>query len=268
MVRFIQIKPLRRHLLVIIILLSTSYCFATGQEGELVIYRGDTLTMLSEPLEIYLLRNEPRENLHPSLNSLCSTALWRGYQGLWEIRDNRLLLIDVFACGDKSQSIIGAIFKGYNSEIYADWFSGKLFIEKGRVIKYNHSGFDRYYEFEIVVNVNDGIIESQSEYKNGIRPNDNGFSRDPIEIATEIYKRIDWDNLPKLPNDKRAFILIEIDKQGKIKDSKIYKEIEKEYQNEIERIIKEFPVVQIFYSKGQPLKETWIVPIRLKRPEQ
>ncbi|MFN5171231.1 MAG: hypothetical protein ACK5DD_16565 [Cyclobacteriaceae bacterium] len=250
-----------KYISTIIFFIWTAICYATGQEGERVIYRGDTLTMLCEPLEIYLQKNEPRQRFHPSLESGCSTALWRGYVGLWRIENNRLFLVDVYVCGDKKRSIRDKIFKGQDSEIIADWFTGDLFIEKGKVIKYNHSGYDRYHEMEIVANVNGGVIENEKEYKNGVEPGDNRFSRDPKDMQEEIYKRINWHRLPKLSKDKKLFLTLEFDGEGKISETEINGEIEKEYKTEIESVLKTFPTIQVFYSRGQPINEGWVMPI-------
>lgn len=250
-----------RHISIFIFILWTINCYATGQTGELVIYKGDTLIMLCEPLEVYLQKNEPREKFYPFLKDGCSTALWRGYVGLWEIRENRLFLIDIFGCGDKTKSIKEKIFKGQNLEILADWFEGQLFIEKGRVIKYNHMAYDRYYEKEVVLTVRNGIVESVTEYDNGVKPNDNRFSRDPKDIQAAIYKKINWDKLPKVSRGKRLFVTIGIDENGKIVESEISGQIENEYKDEITIIIKDFPTVQVFYSRGQPINEGWVIPI-------
>jgi hypothetical protein len=141
-----------------IFMLWSTFTFATGQQGELVIYKGDTLTMLSEPLETYLRNHEPREKLHPALGNGSSTALWRGYVGLWRIDDGRLLLVDVYAFGDTTQSIKKFIFKNQKEDVFVDWFSGELIVGKGKVIRYNHGGYDRSYEQEIVVAVLSGNI--------------------------------------------------------------------------------------------------------------
>lgn len=250
-----------RYVSTIIFIIWTSNCFATGQGGELIIYNGDTLTMLCEPLEIFLQKNEPRQRFHPSLENGCSTALWRGYVGLWKIDNGRLVLVDIYVCGDKNRSIKNIIFKEQRAEIFADWFTGDLLIEKGKMIKYNHSGYDRYYETEIVAKVNSGIIESEIEYKNGVKPEDTGFSPDPKEIQAEIYRRINWDRLPKLSKDKRLFLTLKFDGQGKIGESEINGEIEKEYKDEIELVIKSLPTIRVFFSRGQPAKESWIIPI-------
>jgi hypothetical protein len=215
--------------------------------------------MLSEPLEVYLKANEPREKFYPLLKDGCSTGLWRGYVGLWEIKNGRLVLVDIFACGNKSTSIKNKIFGKDRTEIFADWFIGQLFIERGKLIKYNHTAYDRFYETEIIVEVKNGIIEKETEYKNGIRPGDNRFSSDIHKIYEEIYKRIDWDKLPTLSNDKRIFAELTLD-NGKLttKDSVLAKQnIERIYKIEIKRVIDGFPEVQVFYSRGKPLTEVY-----------
>jgi len=247
--------------LAILLISLASCCYATGQRGELIIYMGDTLEMLCEPLEIYLRANEPREKHHPFLKDGCSTALWRGYVGLWEIKNDRLVLVDVFGCGDKTISIKDNIFKGQNSEIFAEWFNGELYIEKGKLIKYYHSAYDRYYEHEIVVTIADGIVKNKIEYQNGVKPEDKGFSRNPEDIQSEIYRRIDWDRLPKLSNDKKLFVTIKVNESGKLNWTDIRGQLEGEYKRQIEQVINDFPIVKVFYSRGVPINEGWTIPL-------
>lgn len=250
-----------KYVSTIVLLLWTTISFATGQRGEQVIYKGDTLTMLCEPLEIYFQENDSQQRLHPSIENSCSTALWRGYVGLWKIENNRLFLVDVYACGDRNRSIKNQIFKGQDAEIFAYWFTGDLFIEKGKIIKYSHSGYDRCYEVEIVVKVNRGFIANEKEYKNGVLPNDNRFSRHPNDIQAEIYKRINWNKLPKLSKAKKIFLTLNFDDEGKISESKINGDIKEEFEEEIKSILKTFPTIQVFYSRGQAINEGWVIPI-------
>lgn len=251
-----------KHVLILILSLWATVTYATGQQGELVIYKGDTLTMLAEPLETYLRDHEPREKLHPIPGNGSSTALWRGYVGLWRIEDGRLLLVDVYAYGNKTQSIKKLIFKNQKEDVFADWFSGDLFIEKGKMIRYNHNGYDRSYEEEIVVTIRAGNIESEKEYKNGVRPDDKRFTRNIDKIIDEIYGRIDWKKLPKLSYDKRVFASVILDNGRLITDTLIDKQnIEEIYKTEVKRVIDEFPAVQVFYSRGEPLREGYSVAI-------
>jgi len=234
-----------KYIKITVFILWTTSCLATGQIGELIIYKGDTLTMLCEPLEVYLRKNEPREKNYPFLRDDCSTALWRGYVGLWELKKGRLVLVDIFACGQKSASIKNKVFKGQEQEIFADWYSGQLFIEKGKVIKYNHMAYDRYYETEIVVEIRRGIVEKEAEYANGVKPDDKRFTRDVYKINEEIYRRINWNKLPGLSNDKRVYASLTLD-NGKLtsEDSVIDKQkIAEVYKMEVKRVIAGFPVI-------------------------
>jgi len=250
-----------KYISTIILIILTSKSFATGQRGELIIYKGDTLEMLGEPLETFLSKNEPREKYYPFLKDGCSTALWRGYVGLWKIIDNRLVLVDIFGCGDKSISIKDKIFKGQNTEIFAEWFNGDLFVEKGKMIKYNHTAYDRYYENEIVIGLTNGVVNKETVYQNGVKPEDNRFSRNPEDIQKEIYKRINWDRLPKLSNEKKLYVTLKVNEQGEIGESEIKGLLEGEYRKQLEQIIKDFPLIQVFYSRGNPLNDGWTIPI-------
>lgn len=260
-----QIKM--RYSLILIFSLWSQICLATGQAGERVIYKGDTLTMLSEPLEIYLRNIEPRQRIHSALEEGCSTGLWRGYVGLWRIQDGKLVLVNVFLCGNKTRSIKGALFKNQNGEIPADWFTGDLFIEKGKMIKYHHSGYDRYYETEVVVNVKEGNVLTETEYKNGVRPDDKRFPIDINKIRDEIYKQINWSIIPKLSGNKKVFASLILD-NGKLVtvDSIIDKQdIEDVYKTEVKRVIANFPAVQVFYARGQPVREEYYWAILFNR---
>lgn len=234
---------------------------ATGQSGELIIYQGDTLQMLSEPLESYLSSHEPRENFYPFLENGCSTALWRGYIGLWTLQDGKLYLVDVYGCGKNTISIKDKIFPGATGPVYAEWFSGHLAIQKGKMILYHHSGYDRYYEKEILISVQQGLVVGTIEYENGVRPGDQRFSHKPEDIQSEIYKRINWHKLPALSNKKRLYVDLKIGNDGSFYKAEILGELGDPYQSELENVLKNFPLVQVFYSRGTPLQEGWIIPI-------
>lgn len=142
----------RITLICFILLLTSELSLATGQSSERIIYKGDTLELLSLPLEDYLGEYEERENKYPSLSLVCSTGLWRGYRGLWKLENNELFLIDVFLCADTSRSIIDQLFET-KAPIKAEWYTGELFVQHGKRIKYHHSGFNRYFEEETVIQI-------------------------------------------------------------------------------------------------------------------
>jgi hypothetical protein len=253
-----------RNLFILFTFLSTS-AFATGQASELIIYEGDTLQLTCEPLEQFLKEHEPRKKFYIMLENGCSTALWRGYVGLWKYQDEKLYLIDVYPCGDKTKSIKKLIFKEREDHILADWYTGHLFIQKGKVIKYNHSGYDRIYEKEIVVNVEKGETKEIKTYDNGVKPDDNRFSRNPNHIMTKIYQSINWSNIPRLSKNYKLFVSFQIGENGEMINTKIESEISNSYKDEIENVLKTFPPIQVLYSRGKSSNEGWTMKIVFSR---
>lgn len=229
---------------------------ATGQAEELIIYRGDTLPLLSLPLETYLGDYESRESKFQILNTICSTALWRNYQALWKIQNEELILIDVFLCAERNQSIMSNLF-GSDHPTRANWYSGNLNIQIGEMVKYHHSGFSRYYEEEIVMNVNDGKVTGHQYFKNGYKSSDLGIQSPPDSIMFEFYNRINWDSLTL--DDSKIFVGVTT-----ANPDSLYIERSLAPQNnlaEVLRIIAEFPKLKPFYVRGEPLKERFIIPL-------
>lgn len=233
---------------------------ATGQSGERIIYKGDTLEMLSVPLEVFL-QDKDRGKISPYLENGCSTALWRGYVGLWMIRDKKLFLLDVNVCGRDELSIMKNIFPDSDGPLFVDWFTGDLAIQQGKMILYHHSGFDRYYQHEVVVSIRNGEVESTKEFENGVRPGDARFSRRPDDIQKEIYKRINWKLLPGLSTKYRLFVYYKIGEDGRFSKAEINGQVGDAYRNQLQLILNDFPPVQVFYYRDKPINEGWTIPI-------
>ena len=253
--------------IIILIASISSEVHATGQEGERIIFEGDTLQMMCEPLESYLSQHEPRKKLHIRLDVGCSTALWRGYVGLWEYKNNKLFLVDIYDCGNMSKSILNSIFKDQDNEtpILASWFTGQLFIQKGKLIKYQHTGYERIYEEEIVVDIEKGESTQLRTYDNGVKPNDKGFSRDPNEILNKIYEDINWAAIPKLSKDYELSLTFQVGDNGEFINKKIDGDLDEIYKNEIDKVVESFPSIQVLYSRGKPAHEGWVMRIVFSR---
>ena len=67
--------------------------FGTAQMPDKIIYKGRTYNLYSNPLEGYFERYPDRR---PS-EGIVSTALWRGYIATFEVKDGRLMVLDVEA---------------------------------------------------------------------------------------------------------------------------------------------------------------------------
>lgn len=86
-----------RFIFIITGLLITINSFGTAQVPDLIIYKGDTLILHANPLESYYNKDNPRPK-HFYVSGYGSTACWRGYQAIWEIKDNKLYLNAIQDC--------------------------------------------------------------------------------------------------------------------------------------------------------------------------
>lgn len=88
------------------------------------------------------------------------TACGRGYIGTWEIKDQKLYLIDILGFTENGDVGMGYLFKN-SKEIIAYWFFGDLCVPLGKVLKYVHPGYNSVYEKELVFHIEGGFVKTQ-----------------------------------------------------------------------------------------------------------
>lgn len=126
----------------------------TAQFCENLLYKNEQLSMRSNPLGYCYSFNEKAKDLV----SNC-TALWRGYIGQWEIIDERLYLIGIKGkLRNGCAASLDYFFSGFPDRVFAHWYTGKLRIPKGKLIKYVHMGYASEYEQELYISVEQGVI--------------------------------------------------------------------------------------------------------------
>lgn len=144
----------------------TTIALATDQIQESLIYKGQSLALFSEPLESYFDEQHPR----PYFLSETCTAEWKGYHGIWEIRNSVLYLMKLQApCSnaDAADTFSEQIFH-QKPPIEAKWVSGSVQVayeDKGLVLT-----FDK-----------------------GKLINEEPLNRSPYEL-------LDFDSIPPLPD--------------------------------------------------------------------
>lgn len=119
----------------------------TAQVCEHLILDGQCISMMSCPT---IPEGHPRIVRKKPIGS-CS-ACWRGYRGLWAIKDGLFYLHKL----EGEFELLG------KEPLLADWFSGTLRVPRGRMLKYVHMGFESVFEEEVHIEIARGIaIESQ-----------------------------------------------------------------------------------------------------------
>ena len=100
------------------------------------------------------------------------TACWRGYVGMWEIRDGTLLLVGLETFdkdGNKVTNRFTELFPGHQTGLDARWFTGVL-----RLAEPNCYGFacdppDMTFEQEVHVEVVEGRVRSCRHVDNRVK---------------------------------------------------------------------------------------------------
>lgn len=155
----------------------------TAQLHELLILDGEETSMAFCPdFPTDHPRIEPAEEAtnrpasHGVFFLLSSTACWRGYQGTWEIRDDRFFLRTLHGCWRVTDG----------DPLLADWFSGVLRIPRGEQLAYVHMGFGSVYEQELHIRIDQGKVTR----------------RQLIDTRHKVADadRLGWDNLPGFEN--------------------------------------------------------------------
>lgn len=119
-------------LVIIYIFVICGVAFPTEQMSELLVINGDTLYMRASPLKPYL------EKYNKSLGDLFNnrygkivihTGCRRGYQGVWEIRDGLLYLVEIRNCAREKASDLKRVFgiNYINNRVQATWFTGTIY---------------------------------------------------------------------------------------------------------------------------------------------
>jgi len=126
----------------------------TAQISEKLKYKGKKYDMCSEPLKAYFalagIKFKPKV--------ICS-ALSRGYVGSWKIIDDRLYLVKLKNGYDKdAKSCMAEYFPDHPDGVFAEWYSGKIRLPQGELLKYVHGGYASVYESDLFLTVKNGIL--------------------------------------------------------------------------------------------------------------
>ena len=136
----------------------------TAQIAESLQYEGETLQMCSEPLDMYF----KLAGVDSPFVGSC-TALWRGYEGSWEITGDRLYLVGLSGTlDDGTEGDIETLFPGYPDRVFAHWFSGTLRAPRGKLLEYVHAGYASKFEQDLLITIEQGCVSKTEVRQNGV----------------------------------------------------------------------------------------------------
>ena len=100
----------------------------TIQAGDVLSYNGKKTTITAEPLKPYL---ETRTDVSFIFKS---TALVRGYIGIWEIKNKKLYLVSLVGFIKNNEKVDLKYLFPNITEVFAVWFSGDIRIPEEDIV--------------------------------------------------------------------------------------------------------------------------------------
>lgn len=256
--------------IVILLTVSLHKTFATVQEPDIIIYKGDTLLLNANPLELFYKNELERPQFFGNKKGCMSTACWRDYRAEWTIIDNELYLTGIFSCcyrEDNLKANLNELFgnKCINSKVKADWVTGNIFALTGKYICVLHSIDAMIYEGELEFQINKGKLVGTKLFDNSKSRQSNYSQSDNLRLEY-IYNNINWKLLPLLDNEKiRVIVEFSANEKGIIDSVKILKGNDKVYDDEAIRVIKTIPNWNIYYRHGKLVREHWVQSINFSK---
>ena len=125
----------------------------TIQVRETLMYDGLKYGIREEPLEQYLSKLKER----PVLDS-GKTLCWRGYYGTWQLKDNKLYLVELIAYGPNYLDYsIDYIFPG-ESVVFADWYSDTIVIPYFDILNDEKQEMSSVKEKQMLLEIKNGVL--------------------------------------------------------------------------------------------------------------
>lgn len=178
--------------------------FATGQIPDYLIYKGDTVAIFSNPLEQYFEWTGKRELI--DFVGCGSTACWRGYKAIWELKNDSLFLRQITSCHNDCGLVIknADLNKMFGTDdVFANWFTGKMVIPQGKRVQYIHMGYASIYERELHISFKNGIQTKEETVSNKKIADKIELENRQRQIAKrvqdtlfyQVQQKIEWDTI-------------------------------------------------------------------------
>ena len=255
---------MKRILLYIIFLSSNiglcQYQQKAGQpytEPDLLIWKNDTIQIQTFPLYCWSKFDQNKlfgtQNVKPE----CWGCL-KNYTAEWKIINDKLYLSNIYSFNFKKDSIkidLNKLFpnKVESNLVFANWYSGDLFVPQGEKIWMSQSPGFPIYESEWNLTFKEGKIENKV-FKTG-NYHKSIYTQDPKEIVSFIDNHLDQETRTKLKN-KRISILFKTGKSKKDYSVSLKGVDDKKLELKLINILKVLPDFDYYYRHGEELNLT------------
>lgn len=237
---------------------------ATGQSGDILIWKGRQYLLYSDPLYTYpgygLIEGRIFGDQHPE----SSTGCVRGYIAEWQIANDSLFLTNIYACYDCGiKASLNNLFSGMvkSNRVYAGWVNQVLLVPDGKLLFYGNIGFSAIHETEYELTINKGMLVGQKMYDNSAT-HISIFTQKPDSLISYIDHSIRWNEIPDTLNvPVRVVFVLLTTGTTKPEIKRMYGSGIKFYDDEALRVIKSLPDWDMYVQRGEVFRLYWMVPV-------
>ncbi|WP_299107153.1 hypothetical protein [uncultured Tenacibaculum sp.] len=269
--------------------------FALSPQGpDYIIYKNDTIQTYNLLIEEYLQKTKDDQGRLFNLsfrNSIDGSSgnsfnCWRGYQAIYEIRNDSLFVNAIIDChsldneNQISKNYIHKIFgsKVHNNSVFVDWYSGNISFpiksKANKILRWD-GVFERVFLHETMITIEKGNIVDIDNLQNYIdlEKGINRIEKGSINsILFNQIKKFKWTDSNKIDCGQKYSIVI--GKKGKVTDVimpeyttegfiETYWDSKREYKYCIKSMKKALSKLQfdILKRKGKAIEEKFIIEI-------
>lgn len=246
----------------ILILLSLISCkvFATAQVPDYLIYNNDTIPIFSNPLESYFNKHKRPDKIFEKYG-YHNTGCWRGYIAYWELKNDSLFLLRIE--GDSLDIELSLIFKDrkINGKVFADWVTQNINNPYGKLIYYEHMGYNSVYEYEKEFQIQKGKLTGIKIYDNS-KSKKSIYTQEPDSLRNFIRNHIDYTKVPFPDSIIRIRVrIVHSNEEGKIDSVDVFRGNNTNYEKEAIRVVKSIPDWDVLYSHEKFFYLQWTIPV-------
>ena len=266
----------KKAVITIVLFFTSLAMYATGQDGDIIYIDGKQWGLLGKPIWADHVLAQDLKAALPKERSYTS-ANWDGYMAYWSIQNDTLCLDSIqymrVTADKKTQwecipaETLQRVFKNYynGKKIVAGWVNRDIRVAQGKMLYYEHMGYERNYEEEQIVSIDHGKVIGVKAFHNFVVK---GFSFDQVGPAQVESMHVSPEQLremfplhlekyPELANEKRIVFNIrraKVDETGHLVDCevKVLKPSDnKQLAAEIEELMKAYHPWRVSFINGE-----------------
>lgn len=266
----------QKSIITFVLCLMSLATYATGQDGDVIYIDGTQWSLLGQPISRdSVLQRQVRAAI-PQQHVIISSN-WSGYTAFWSIKQDVLYLDSIqyllSASGKKTLSecipaeTLQRVFKNYfdGKHIVAKWLKGDIRVARGKMLYYEHMGYERNYEEEQIISFDHGKVTGVKVFHNYVKE---GFSFDQVgktqmgsmDITPAQLREmfpLHLERYPELANEKRIMFSIrraKIDETGHLVDCEVRvmkPSDNKQLANEMAELMKAYYPWRVAFINGE-----------------